>query len=321
MYLSPASLSYAKIAQQLLNDAVLRNQQPSVKQTSNAQSSAGSASTSSNAASIVLSSAATAILNGESAASSSAGTVSAASGSATATATATAASNSAQQQPAAAQAVVEQDPATFAAEIAGIVSCTIVQIDTEVQYAAGRSGAATATASGTSAAPVSIGSANPNAVEAAITDLGGGDGFTYMFANSDWAGMGQQFSQATAARNVEDSARVSLQMLGIGLGEASKLGIPLTSTSYAAALIDPSKLDSIGIKDFSFTSGGSTYTVANTANGMVSGTKNGQFWFGDELQPGVGVQYGNTATGVIRIDYTTGQITPANFPAQGKTAG
>jgi hypothetical protein len=59
------------------------------------------------------------------------------------------------------------------------------------------------------------------------------------------------------------------------------------------------------VSDFSFTSGGSTYSITTGANGMLTGTKDGQYWM---------------ALGMIPLDQPPGQpttpLTPANAAAK-----
>jgi hypothetical protein len=152
------------------------------------------------------------------------------------------------------------------------------------------SGTATASAAKASPTPPSM---DPTAVEDALARLSGANGFAFIAAHSDYANMAAQFGVAIADRNEEQIQGAAAGSASDAISAVRSLGIPVhdpvgsvvanlvASSPAAASPVASSSSATSGyftVSDFSFTSGGSTYSITTGADGMLTGTKDGQYW-------------------------------------------
>ena len=128
-------------------------------------------------------------------------------------------------------------------------------------------------------------SMDPNQVDDALAHLSGANGFAFIYANTDWARVTAQDGAAAAAR---DEAQVRGAVVGsasYALSTASGLGIPASDFVNPSAVQNGAAPGTITVGAFSFTNGGSTYSVTPGANGTLVGTKDGQPWTTWQLIP------------------------------------
>jgi hypothetical protein len=142
--------------------------------------------------------------------------------------------------------------------------------------------------------PPSIGSADPNAVEDTLYDVSGANGFAFIFAHTNYSA--QQYGQATATRDNDSLRNAVFQSGGLAEAAASSLGISVTSSVSSTSAANGADPGTLSVANFSFTNGGSTYSVTNGANGSLIGTKDGQAWLNLQLGAPTGDQYSNVAT-------------------------
>ncbi len=126
-----------------------------------------------------------------------------------------------------------------------------------------------------SSAPPSM---DPNQVDDALTQLSGANGFAFLYAHYDYAGDVARFGEAIADRNEALMRGGAAGSASGALSAASGLGIPASDSVSSSAVQSGAAPGTITVAAFSFTSGGSTYSVAPGANGMLIGTKDGQAW-------------------------------------------
>jgi hypothetical protein len=159
------------------------------------------------------------------------------------------------------------------------------------------SGAATASAA--KASPT-LRSMDPTAVETALARLSGANGLAFIAAHWDYALTAAKFGVAIAERNEKLVQGAAAGGASMAISAASFLGslvqdpvgsvvANLAASSPAAAGPGASSSSTTSgyftVSDFSFTSGGSIYSITTGANGMVTGTKDGQYWMAVGLIP------------------------------------
>ena len=152
------------------------------------------------------------------------------------------------------------------------------------------SGAATASAA--KASPT-LPSMDPTAVETALARLANANGLAFIAAHLDYAHVEAQFGAAIANRDEKQVQGAAAGSASYAMSAARSLGTlvhdPVGSVVADLAASNPAAAGSAAsgssatsgyftVSDFSFTSGGSVYSITTGANGMVTGTKDGQYW-------------------------------------------
>jgi hypothetical protein len=135
------------------------------------------------------------------------------------------------------------------------------------------SGAAASTQA-TSAPPA----LDPNQVDNALSWAAGANGFADLAAHFDYAGTVANFGVAIANRDKAGLIGGAANSASHALSYASGLGIPIQDSVSPDAVKNGAAPGTISVGAFSFTNGGSTYSVTPGANGTLIGTKDGQAW-------------------------------------------
>jgi hypothetical protein len=128
-------------------------------------------------------------------------------------------------------------------------------------------------------------SMDPNQVDDALAHLSGANGFAFIYAHINWANVTAQFGTVIADR---DEAQVRGAVVGsasYAFSAASGLGIPASDSVSPSAVQYGAAPGTITVAAFSFTSGGSVYSVTPGANDTLTGTKDGQAWKAWQLIP------------------------------------
>jgi hypothetical protein len=146
----------------------------------------------------------------------------------------------------------------------------------------------------TSSTPRSM---DPNAVDDALSQLSGANGFAFNYAHMDYAVLQAAFGTAIANRDEAQARGAAVGSASDALSNASELGIPATDSVSPNAVQNGAAPGTITVAAFSFTSGGATYSITPGANGTLVGTKDGQAWQTWQLIPtGAPGNPGNTTT-------------------------
>ena len=114
-------------------------------------------------------------------------------------------------------------------------------------------------------------------VDNALAGLGGANGFADLAAHYDKNNAARKFGEAIADRGAATAEGAAVSSRDLAVSYASTNGIPFQTATTS----DPktgSTAAPFSVADFSFTSGGSTYSITNQPNGTLRGTKDGQYW-------------------------------------------
>jgi hypothetical protein len=151
-----------------------------------------------------------------------------------------------------------------------------------------------AAAAQASSAPRSM---DPNAVDDALAQLSDANGMAFLYAHVNWANVSAEYGDAIANRDEEMLRGGVVGSASDALSNASGLGISASDSVSPNAVQNGAAPGTITVAAFSFTSGGSTYSVTPGANGTLVGTKDGQAWQTWQLIPtGAPGNPGNTTT-------------------------
>ena len=119
---------------------------------------------------------------------------------------------------------------------------------------------------------------DPDQVDNALAWVAGANGFADLAAHYDYSGDVAKFGEAIADRNRASLLGGAADSASNAPSNASGLGIPIQDSVSPDAVQNGAAPGTISVGAFSFTSGGSIYSVAPGANGMLVGTKDGQAW-------------------------------------------
>ena len=133
---------------------------------------------------------------------------------------------------------------------------------------------------------------DPNAVDNALARVGAANGFAFLAAHTDWAGIEKQYRKAIADR--DKGSGIVASEVSYALSSASHAGIVVKSSIPLGEVKEGVTVSFLKVESFSFNSGGSIYRVTNGKDGVLLGTKDGQYWRRWELNPPSGGAGQNT---------------------------
>ncbi len=144
-----------------------------------------------------------------------------------------------------------------------------------------------ATASTAKASPA-LRSMDPTAVEDALAMVGAANGAAFIAAHFDEAYVVSKIGTADAERAQDVVTGAANVNASIAIDAVQHLGLPVNDpVGSIGANVGPGTGTSgyFTVSDFSFTSGKSTYSITTGANGMLTGTKDGQYWTALDMIP------------------------------------
>jgi hypothetical protein len=113
-------------------------------------------------------------------------------------------------------------------------------------------------------------------VDNALAWVAGASGFAYNAAHWNEAHVAAQFGTAIAERDTAGIFGAAADSASNALSNASGPGIPTQDSVSPDAIQNGAAPGTTSVGAFSFTSGGSIYSVTPGANGTLVGTKDGQ---------------------------------------------
>ena len=119
---------------------------------------------------------------------------------------------------------------------------------------------------------------DPDAVDNALARVGGGNQFADNAAHYSWSVVAAKFGKAIADRDQAAVEGGASGAVSYALASTLRSGVPIKNSVNAKDFKVGATTDPITVDDFSFTSGGSTYSVTHGKNGTLVGTKDGQAW-------------------------------------------
>lgn len=142
---------------------------------------------------------------------------------------------------------------------------------------------------------------DPDKVSNALAEVSGANGLAFLDAHLDLSLVTAKFGAAFAAGIRQGTLNTEYTFANVATSNATSAGIPFQSSvksvddlnAYAAS---GSSSPIISVADFSFKSGGSTYSITNQSDGTLLGTKDGQAWQTWQLAPiNSKTNFGNTS--------------------------
>jgi hypothetical protein len=115
-------------------------------------------------------------------------------------------------------------------------------------------------------------------VDDALSRAGGANSFAPAYEHGDWAKLEAKFGQAVVDRDKASLLNAVVVFSSGALSSASTLGIPIKDSVSPDAVKNGATPGTITVGAFSFTNGGSTYTITPGKDGTLIGTKDGQAW-------------------------------------------
>jgi len=170
-----------------------------------------------------------------------------------------------------------QTPATIAAAPSGLPASqpqTTSSNATRPAVVVSLSSGAAATTQAPSAPPA----LDPNQVDNALSWAAGANGEALLYKHVDRTLEAAKFGNAISERNQAGLLNGVVASTSHAISYASNLGIPIQASVSPEAVKNGAAPGTISVGAFSFTNGGSTYSVTPGANGTLIGTKDGQAW-------------------------------------------